>query len=354
MMGFRLLDAATDDGRRRWLEAWDSWNGREVFGHPDYVALFAEPGDRVVCASWSGAGAILLPLVLRPVRRESWTSPSVDDWDATTPYGYGGAFSLNATPADTAGFWDAFASWASASALVSVFARLSLFEEQVVPFRGDIVEAGPNVVRTLELDDETLWRDYAHKVRKNVTRARRAGLRVEVDETGRRLDEFKAIYNATMQRRGAARRYHFSEHFFRGICEHLEGQFSFFHTIAGDRVVSSELVLVSSDYLYSFLGGTASDAFELRPNDLLKHEIIRWGRAMGRRAFVLGGGYEPDDGIFRYKLSFAPGGAVPFRTARLTIDAARYARLVEARARHEAAESLQWQPHAGMYPAYRA
>jgi CelD/BcsL family acetyltransferase involved in cellulose biosynthesis len=80
----------------------------------------------------------------------------------------------------------------------------------------------------------------------------------------------------------------------------------------GDRVVSSELALVSATSAYSFLGGTREDAFALRPNDLLKVELIRWAKAAGRQRFVLGGGFEADDGIFRYKRSFAPHGLVPF------------------------------------------
>ena len=75
------------------------------------------------------------------------------------------------------------------------------------------------------------------------------------------------------------------------------------------RVVSTELVFVAAEHVYSFLGGTLTEALELRANDLLKHEIIRWARDAGRKTFVLGGGYGAADGIFRYKLSFAPKGA---------------------------------------------
>jgi hypothetical protein len=52
-----------------------------------------------------------------------------------------------------------------------------------------------------------------------------------------------------------------------------------------------------------------------------------WAKRAGKRRFVLGGGHEPDDGIFRYKRSFAPGGLVPFEVGMRVLDPERYAEL---------------------------
>ena len=89
-------------------------------------------------------------------------------------------------------------------------------------------------------------------------------------------------------------------------------------------------MLVSERNAYSFLGGTASDAFELRPNDLLKWELILWLKSAGKRRFVLGGGYGADDGIFRYKRSFAPHGLVPFFVGRRVLEPELYRDLTES------------------------
>ena len=73
-----------------------------------------------------------------------------------------------------------------------------------------------------------------------------------------------------------------------------------------------------------------SSAFPKRPNDLLKHEVATWALNNGKDYYVLGGGYEGEDGIYRYKRAFAPEGLRPFRTWRAVIDDDAYAALVKA------------------------
>ena len=92
----------------------------------------------------------------------------------------------------------------------------------------------------------------------------------------------------------------------------MAGAVRFFPCSIDGVVVSTELVLLSRHSAYSFLGGTLANAFAHRPNDLLKFEIIRWAKKRAKRYFVLGGGYQGEDGIFQYKQSFASKGQVPY------------------------------------------
>jgi CelD/BcsL family acetyltransferase involved in cellulose biosynthesis len=99
----------------------------------------------------------------------------------------------------------------------------------------------------------------------------------------------------------------------------------------GEKIVSTELILLSQCSSYSFLGGTDSAYFDLRPNDLLKYEIIRWSRSKGLKNYVLGGGAAPSDGIERYKRSFAPFGRVDFFTGQRVLMPETYEQLVDLR-----------------------
>jgi lipid II:glycine glycyltransferase (peptidoglycan interpeptide bridge formation enzyme) len=196
-----------------------------------------------------------------------------------------------------------------------------------------------------------MFMEFEHKVRKNVNRARRTGLSVVADD-GERLNEFLEVYRHTMDRRDASTRYYFLRDYFERLATNLAGQFKYFHVLHERRVISTELVLVSADSVYSFLGGTREEAFEHRPNDLLKVSIIEWAREQGKQHFVLGGGYRENDGIFRYKLAFAPNGAVPFFTGRRILNAAAYERLVARRLEAAAAGNEVVRPD--FFPAYRA
>jgi hypothetical protein len=317
----------------RWLARWSAWSEREVHAHPEYVRLFEEGGSRALCALADG---VLYPFLLRELPF------GAEGADIVTPYGYGGAFSWEDADADE--FWAAFDAWAAEQGVVSELVRLSLFPERLLPYPGEREQKLVNVVRDLAPAADELWMDYEHKVRKNVKKARRSGLRVEIDETGARLDDFLRLYEQTLERRGAEERYRFPHDFFGRIRDRLPGGFVYAHALAGDRVVSSELALLSATTAYSFLGGTEESAFPQRPNDLLKVELMLWAKESGKRRFVLGGGYRPGDGIFRYKRSFAPGGLVPFEVGMRILRPDVYEALV-ARA------GGPREP--GFFPAYR-
>jgi hypothetical protein len=355
---FAILDAADAAGSRAWIERWRSWPDREIQGHPAYAGLFVgEVSERVLCATLSTAdGCVLYPFVARDLTALPWnpesSSPAID---LVTPYGYGGPFTWGRDAAALAArFWPEFDRWAAASGVVCEFVRFSLFEDTLLHHPGDKEVKLLNVVRDLAPDLETIWMDFEHKVRKNVNKARRSGIRIEADPEGQRLEQFMRIYRATMDRRGAGEGYYFPIEFFEKLRRDLPDGTCWFHALLGDRVVSTELVLLSASTVYSFLGGTDEAAFELRPNDLLKYEIIRWTKERGYARFVLGGGYEMDDGIFRYKRSFAPRGTLPFRVGRRIHQPEAYRTLVATRTAYESSRGLDWKPRHGYFPEYRA
>jgi len=355
---FRVLSAHDPQGFAEWVELWESWPAREVFAHPNYVKLFARPPDQPLCACWRSAGErVLYPFVLRDLTAEPyWRSGLGPAADIATPYGYGGPFSWGPDDSSNlpASFWRHFDAWAAENCLVSEFVRFSLFADGLLPYPGRLEENRKNVVRDLTPDEDALWMDFKQKVRKNVKKARRSGVRVEIDSTGRRLSDFLRVYGHTMQRRHAPEEYMFTGDFFRRLQDGLPGQFAYFHALHSDRVVSTELVLVSAEAVYSFLGGTHSDAFDLRPNDLLKYEIILWAKRQGKRRFVLGGGYQPDDGIYHYKVAFAPGGSVPFKVGYRTFGKELYEKIVNARKGLGQTDGKPWQPRKDYFPAYRS
>jgi hypothetical protein len=347
-----LLNGSRDEDLARWLVLWKTWPEREIFAHPVYVKLFCRETDQAVCAAYEGKqGGVLYPLILRPLESEPWADRGTGLADLVSPYGYGGPFYWGDVVSSD--FWNSFNAWAKSTGIVSCFTRLSLFAEQILPVQGSIEKNAPNIVRVLNLPLEALWMQYEHKVRKNVKRARSDGVTVEMDFRGAKLDEFMDIYSSTMQRRMASESYFFSADFFRTIINELPGQYAFFHAIKEGRMISSELVLISVRYLYSFLGGTLSEAFASRPNDLLKHHIIHWGLETGKTAFVLGGGYGGPDGIFRFKRSFAPDGEVSFFVNKMIWNEGLYKEIMEMRRKYEASKGITWVPRPAFFPEYR-
>lgn len=354
-LAVRFLDADRFEDRAEWLELWDEWPDREIMAHPDYARLFARPRDRVIAAlARTPGGGILYPVILRPIAQEPWAESDDGACDLTTPYGYGGPFAWGVTAREAAAFWRGFDDWAAAKRVVSAFARLSLFPDALLPWNGQLAVHGPNVVRSLEGSEQELWADYSYKVRQNVQRARQMGIRVEIDRTGERLDEFLAVYVTTMKRRAAADSYYFPRTFFESICSDLEKHFAFFHVILGKQIIASEIVLLSQNHAYSYLGGSLPPALELRANEILKHESFLWCRANGKKDIILGGGYKGEDGILHYKRTFASSGEQPFTLGMKVYDAEAASRLVARRAAWEQSKSSGWQPQSSYFPPYRS
>jgi hypothetical protein len=352
---FRVWNANDPSEAKAWERCWSEWPGREVYAHPGYVRLFGTEAAAPMCAAWESEDCgVLYPFLLRDLTGEPFCPPGVAPAsDVITPYGYGGPFRWGDSQCIASAFWREFDGWAHRRGVISEFIRFGLFQDALLDYPGRKEEKQANVVRSLNADGDALWMDFEHKVRKNVNKAQRSGVLVEIDPHGDRLDEFLVVYTRTMERRGALDQYYFTRDFFERIRDNLSGQFAYFHALHADSVISTELVLLSDYAVYSFLGGTLEEAFDLRPNDLLKYEIILWAKRQGKRTFVLGGGYQPRDGVFRYKLAFAPRGGVAFYTGWRVLDDEMYGRLIARRADLARTSGTEWTPRPGFFPAYR-
>jgi len=356
---FQILDGGEGEDAAVWLDLWRRFPDGEVFAHPDYVNLYASRGARAMCAAFHSGGLLVLyPFLLRDLSLEAYWSPGMGRvFDVGTAYGYGGPYAWGGRDSpEAAMFWGAFHDWCARNRVVSEFVRFSLFPDRLLAFPGRIWKVSEHVVRGLQLDESGLWMDYAHKVRKNVNRARQSGVSIEIeggDVEDSRLDEFLGIYRETMERRRATESYHFPRPMFEHLRKKLAGNAAYFFAVRGGEVISAELALVSDRSLYSFLGGTREDALQWRPNDLLKFEMIRWAKARGKTKFVLGGGYRPDDGIFRYKLAFAPAGRVAYLQGGRIHDPERYGLLVESRKKLAEEAGTEREPPATFFPRYR-
>lgn len=352
MSRFRVLNADPAD-RSDWISAWAA-TGREPYAHPSYVKLFAVDGSSAHCATMrSGASLAMLPFLLRPVSVGDWT-PASGATDAISPYGYGGPYGTPGTVFFE--LWEAVLDWLRQHGVVSFFGRLALGVPAVhtVPSPAVVSSNTENIVVDLTRSADQQWHIYEHKVRKNVNAAQRAGLTVEVRKTHTDIAEFVRLYHSTMNRRGASRQYYFDEDFFQRIQIELpENQIVAEVRDIAHKLVSAELVLTSDRYCYSFLGGTASEAFSMRPNDLLKHTVIDFGRRSGLQGYVLGGGLSADDGLFKYKRGFDPTGATPFHRLTVVCNNSAYHDLVDQRLSAVSARGLG-ALDSTFFPAYRA
>lgn len=245
-------------------------------------------------------------------------------YDVISPYGYAGP--LCSDPPNTkviSNFQNIWQQYCLKNNIVTEFIRFHpILENHLYPWSDDlkVEKAKKNVIVDLTLTEEEIWSSYQYNNRKNINKALREDLHVIIEENRDHLKAFQKIYHHTMERRHASTQYYFSEQFFDHICRYLPGNFAFAYVLKEKQVISAELLLFNERYIHSFLGGTLSRFFSSRPNNLLKHQVILWAKAKGIKYFLLGGGYEENDGIFQYKLSFAPQGVRDFYVGKRVIN----------------------------------
>lgn len=296
----------------------------------NYIEVFGGGLKNLICYSYKSERSnslILLPGYLNPIE---FSEIGRGNFDFITPYGYTGPlFSERIDETDVRNFWYEVESWNKKKCVVTQFIRFNLSNNYKF-YNGEIFSPMLNI-RGLIINEDSQWRAFEHKVRKNVNTALRENLICNVyhnDIDDNIIDEFYNIYIGTMLRTSAKEDFMYPLEKITGFIKN-NGAYTAICTVYDKNIpISSELLLVSNTSIYSFLGGTNADYFNKRPNDYLKFQAINWARENKKMYYVLGGGYGFEDGIFRYKKSFFPNDVVKYFTGRYVINKSKYLDLV--------------------------
>ena len=253
-------------------------------------------------------------------------------YDLSSPYGYGGFIGDISDEQKLIQEWNQYC---VDNGYICEFVRFHLFSKYYKYFDGIVECRTKNVVRSLTMPLDDIWMEFKQKVRKNVKKAISYNLDIVYDPDGRYLDDFLRIYYGTMKRTEAKEDFYFSKEFFETL-NRMKENVMYFHVRHNGKIVSTELVLYGDENCYSYLGGTDREYFDMRPNDFLKYEIIKWAKEKGLVNFVLGGGYGADDGIFKYKSCLAPNGIQNFYIGKKIFNKTQYEELIKKREKENA------------------
>jgi hypothetical protein len=318
----------------------------DVYHRPGYVGIEAERlgGEAVAFVAVDQDRHWAVPLLLRPI-------PGTGRFDASSPYGYPGPIS-DAPSTDALFFEDGLASLAEALddlGVVSCFLRLHpLLSPPLESFKraGLLIVHGPTVVIDLSRSEEELWTALRGNHRTQVRRAHRAGVVAAEDVGWKRLDEFVAIYWATMERVGASKQYYLTHDYFDALRRSL-GESAHLLVVSRDDELLAGGIYTECDGIVQYhLGATASEHLRLNPAKVMFDHATRWARRRGNQWLHLGGGVGGvEDALFHFKAGFSPLRRT-YATWRLVVDRDAYDRL--------AGDGSAGAEQASFFPAYRA
>jgi len=333
---YRVLSITDTD---QWFALLKKIPEPDLHFEPGYMRIFEQEGEAKLFIYEKGNQFIAYPFILRKLDGGLY--------DISSPYGYGGPlYEPGIEQQMVEEFYDCFKHYCRDNQIITEFIRFHplLQNHRLITGLVEVHRNSTVVFIDLSKTLEQIRSDYRYSNRKNINKAVREEVVVTIDNSPRYYTDFINIYRETMDRNNAQQFYYFGPDFFDRLHNYLHNNYIYAHAWKNGRIVASELLIYNRFYMHSFLGGTLADFFVYRPNNLLKHETIKWAKEQGIKYFILGGGRSDDDGIYRYKSTFSRD-FTGYYTGKKIHNHETVAKLVSAMAPQKQKE--------GFFPPYR-
>lgn len=329
-MTFKVFKVNSEKGKREYVNLLSCLEKKDPYFQLDYLDIFSGGLRNWVCFSYFNKENNNRVIMLGQLNPIEIGEDKNQYFDVNTQYGYSGPISsLNTLDSDIIEFWKNVDQWYLENKVVTEFVRFNLFNNHL-NYSGEVVETMLNIKGKIIKKDEQL-KSFNRKIRKNVKKAVRENLESFIysrNISDINIIQFYDIYISTMFRTNATDKFHYSLDDFKRFIKLNEEYCAICIVYLNNIPIASELVLVSDNSIYSFLGGTDEKYFDKRPNDFLKVALINWARDHNFKYYVLGGGYGFKDGIFNYKKYFFPEDVIVYYTGRKIINKEVYVNLI--------------------------
>ncbi len=278
--------------------------------------------------------------------------------DVSSPWGYNGPFFRTGLSEDVVReFWKSVDSWYREQHVVSEFLRFNFFGNQT-NYSGTAIHTLLNVKGNIT-DWDTFWSNLKSNTRNQFRKAEKLGLDFEMcygHFPEQKIHDFYEVYIGTMDRRDAIDSFYHPLDYFINFWKNNQQKCAVGLVYKEGVPISSELFLISDYTMYSFLGGTDSNFFKLRPNEFLKINAVQWAKEEGLHYYMIGGGLSngTEDNLYQYKKKYFPlDPDIDFYTGRKIVMPEAYLELL-AKAGHDLADETSLQDlKEGYFPKYR-
>lgn len=334
-------------------EKWDSvvrtFNDYDVYWLSGYVRAFNINGDGEPLLFYYDDGATrgINVVMKRDVAKDPnfvGKIPENTYFDFATPYGYGG-WIIEGDEVDL--LFQQYNSWCVKNNIVCEFVRFHPVVNNVKNSEGfyDIINLGNTVALDLS-SPEIIWENITSKNRNMIRKAQKSGVEIYSGRNEILYEEFREIYNSTMENDNAEEYYFFGKEFYKSICYHLPENAQLFYAMLDGEMIAASIMIAANGKLNYHLSGSKYEYRNLAPSNLLLYKAALWGSANGCKTFHLGGGVgSGEDNLFRFKKSFYRKDDVKqFSIGRKIIIEDKYIELLNMRTDIE---------NTGYFPQYR-
>lgn len=278
--------------------------------------------------------------------------------DVSSPWGYNGPFFLSGLSEDVVSdFWISVDSWYTENNVVSEFLRFNFFGNHT-NYSGTALHTLLNVKGNIT-DWDIFWSNLKSNTRNQFRKAEKLGLDFQMsygDFSEIKIKDFYKVYINTMNRRDAIDSFYHPLDYFINFWQENIKKCAIGLVYYNGIPISAELFLISDNTIFSFLGGTDSEYFKLRPNEFLKINAIQWGNKKGMDYYMIGGGLSNglDDKLYQYKKKYFPlDDDIDFYTGRKIILPKVYLELLSKAGYKDVNNNALVDIETGYFPKYR-
>jgi hypothetical protein len=225
-------------------------------------------------------------------------------YDIFSAYGYGGVVSDVKDKKDVEIFNKIFNEWCYENNIIAEFIR----ENPAINKKKEYIRDALYLkVRTnVYVKTEPDYKIPSSSARRNIKKAIKSGLYVEIDEDLETIDEFIKLYDLTAKRLKMDKYYLFSKEYFYNQKKYLIDNVKLINIKFEDKIISSTLFYYRFNKAVYHLSASNFNFQNLRPNDLLLNEMIEESKRLRCLLLSLGGGTtdKEDDSLFIFKKRF--------------------------------------------------
>lgn len=274
-------------------------------------------------------------------------------YDSVTPYGYGGVlFEGDMSEENKEVFWREYLSVMEQEHIVDNFVRYHPVLKNAEPMKSisNVIDLGKTIAFDLSSTD-LIWENIISKNRNMIRKAEKNGIEIKHGKDLTLFEDFRRIYNATMEKDNAEEYYFFGEKFYESVHNDLYENYEMFYAVLNGEIIAMSIMLFANDQMHYHLSGSMIEYRNLAPSNLLLYKAALWGCEHGFKTFHLGGGVgSGEDNLYKFKAAFNRNSDYQFSIGKQIFNEEKYNQLVEMRKETDTTfdEASQF------FPLYRA